>query len=391
MDVAKFASSPIGSLVRITGTDPRRGEDYDHFAYLPHPLPERVSLRQDTYADVTRATAAVGRLDQAALRLPNPQLLIRPIIRREAVSTSALEGTYAALDDVLEADFLQEKQLSASVAEVQNYVRAAESAFKIIADQSVSINMLATLQKMLVRKTRGDTTEAGHIRTTQVFIGAAGGRVAEARFVPPPPGDQLRAGLDQWVDWITTGNGLPTLVKMALGHYQFETLHPFNDGNGRLGRLVTVLQLARDGELRLPVLNISPWLEGRRKDYQDHLLGVSSSGDFDPWVQFFCEAVRVQALRTVGKIDALHDWRDDALARLRAAGVRGIATRIVEDALGYPLITPTEAAHRYGFSYPAINAAIRRLAELRILEERSGRSYGRIFAARPVLRIFQSD
>lgn len=391
MDAALFAASPIGSLVRITGRDPRYGEDYDHVAYLAHPLPDEVGLRQDTYAAITRATAAVGRLDQAAWRLPNPQLLIRPAIRREAVSTSALEGTYAALDDVLEADFLQEAQLTASVAEVQNYVRAAEIAYRAISEQSVSVPMLSELQKVLVHNTRGDTPEAGQIRSTQVFIGSSAGRVHEARFVPAPPGDQLAAGLSDLIKWINADNRIPILVKMALGHYQFETLHPFNDGNGRLGRLVCVLQLAREGELRLPVLNISPWLEARRKEYQDHLLQVSVTGDFDPWVQFFSEAVRVQAGRAVDKIAALHDWRDDSLARLREAGVRGIAVQITEDMLGYPIITPSEAARRYSMSYPAINSAIRRLESLGIIRERSGRSYGRVYVATPVLRIYQSD
>ncbi|WP_433792451.1 Fic family protein [Actinoplanes sp. CA-252034] len=390
MDEAAFRSSPVGYLVRIDGWDPRYSEKYECAAFIPDPLPAELDLKQQTYSGVTAAAVAVARLDQAAFRLPNPGLLARPAIRQEAVSTSALEGTYAALDDVLEADFLNRNQLTASVAEVHNFVEAAELAFEWIKDKPITVGMLEQLQKILVRGTRGDSHDAGRIRTTQVFIGAGGGRVDDARFVPSPPGDQLRAGIDAWATWLNAEDTFPLVIKMALGHYQFETLHPFNDGNGRLGRLVCVLQLAHRRELRVPVLNLSPWLEARRRQYQDHLLAVSATGDFEPWIRFFSEAVRVQAIRAVEKIDALHDWRDQALAQLAAAEVRGVAVRIVEDMLGYPLITATPTAERYGVSYQAANTAIRRLVELGILEERTGRRYGRVFAARKVLNIINA-
>ncbi|MER7166666.1 Fic/DOC family N-terminal domain-containing protein [Micromonospora sp. NPDC000207] len=377
-------------LVPISGHDTRYDEPYDHKAFLPNPLPGQVDLAQETFRDLTAATAAVARLDQAAIRLPNPMLLARPAIRREAVSTSALEGTYAALDDVLEADFLEAGAVSASVAEVVNYVRAAEMAYEWIKERPITIGMLRQLQKVLMKGTRADTADAGDVRSIQVFIGLNAGRVTEARFVPPPPGDQLRAGFEAWETWINTKDDLPLIAKMALGHYQFETLHPFNDGNGRLGRLVCVLQLAAEGELRVPVLNLSPWLEMRRREYQDHLLQVSMTGRFDQWIRFFSEAVRAQAVLAVERIDALLDWKEHALDRLQEAKVRGVATRIVEDLIGYPMITPTAASQMYSVSYPAVNTAIRRLEGLGILQERTGRRYARVFAAKDVLRIIDT-
>ena len=292
---------------------------------------------------------------------------------------------------MLEADFLDRGQLTASVAEVLNYVEAAELAFDWIKDKPISVGMLEQLQKILVKGTRGDTNDAGKVRTTQVFIGGSGGRVADARFVPPPPGDQLRGAIDAWADWINRTDTFPLVVKMALGHYQFETIHPFNDGNGRLGRLTCVLQLAHRRELRLPVLNLSPWLETRRREYQDHLLACSYTGEFDAWVKFFSEAERAQAVQAVEKIDALHDWRDEALSTLRAANITGgVAVRIAEDLIGYPMLTATSASQRYHVSYPAANTAIRRLVELGMLEERTGKKYGRIFAARQVLRVIEA-
>lgn len=179
---------------------------------------------------------------------------------------------------------------------------------------------------------------------------------------------------------------------MALGHYQFETLHPFNDGNGRLGRLVCVLQLARAGELRFPILNLSPWLERRRRDYQDHLLRCSATGEFDGWIRFFCEAAREQAAREMAKIEALHDWRDRTLGVIRDSDAGGrLITAIAEDLIGYPLVTPKAAAARYQATYPGANKAIARLEQLGILRERTGRKYGRVFAAPEVLRIIESD
>lgn len=390
MDLAAFTSSPVGTLVPISGFDARHSEAYAHMAFLPHPLPAALDLEQETYRAVTAATAAVARLDQAAIRLPNPVLLARPAIRREAVSTSALEGTYAALDEVLEADFLEAGEVSAPVSEVVNYVRAAETAYDWIKDRPITIGMLRELQRILVRGTRGDTPDAGSIRSVQVFVGLHVGRVEDARFVPPPPGDQLEAGFQAWEQWINDADDLPVIVKMALGHYQFETLHPFNDGNGRLGRLICVLQLAACGELRVPVLNLSPWLEHRRREYQDHLLQISMTGRFDPWIRFFCEAVRAQAVLAVDRIDALLDWKEHAVGQLRGANVRGVAVRIVEDLIGYPMITPTSASDMYGVTYPAANTAIRRLERLGILQERTGRRYARVFAAKDVLRIIDS-
>jgi Fic family protein len=228
------------------------------------------------------------------------------------------------------------------------------------------------------------------VRSVQVFLGVNAGRVTDARFVPPPPGDQLEAGFQQWEKWINHRDDLPVIVRIALGHYQFETLHPFNDGNGRLGRLICVLQLAERGELRVPVLNLSPWLEVRRREYQDHLWQISVTGKLDPWIRFFCEAVRSQAGQAVEHIDALLDWKESALERIRQANVRGVAVRIVEDLIGYPMITATSAANMYGYSFPAVNTAIKKLERVGILHERTGRRYARVFAARDVLRIIDS-
>ncbi len=390
MDLAALASSPVGMLVPIRSEASRNHQPYEYHAFIPDPLPRQPDLAPATHHAVTRAATAVARLDEASKRLPDPMLLARPAIRREAVSTSALEGTHAALADVLEADFLEDEEVSASVREVRNYVQATERAFEWIKDgRPITIGLLRELHKLLLRGTPGDTAQAGQVRTIQVYIGPHG-RIEESRFVPPPPGDQLTAGLEDWERWISQTDDLPVLVRMALGHYQFETLHPFHDGNGRLGRLVCILQLAASGELTYPVLDLSPWLEARRQEYQDHLLQVSITGRFDPWVQFFCEAVRVQAARSLERVDQLLEWKDDAVRSVRAEGLRGTAVQITEDLIGYPLITVSLAAEMYGVTYVAANNAIKSLVRCGILRERTGRRYNRVFEAPDVLSIIEA-
>jgi Fic family protein len=389
VDLEALASSPVGRLVAINGVDGRTGKTYNHKAFLPDLLPADLELEQETYRAVTEATAAVARLDEAACRLPNPSLLARPAIRREAVSTSALEGTYAAFTDVLEGELLGEGDRTAAVAEVVNYVKAAEHAFSWIESYPISLGLLGDLQKTLVAGTRGETSDAGRIRKIQVYIGG-GGTIETARFVPPPPGDQLQAGIEAWLEWINRDDKFPLMVKMALGHYQFETLHPFADGNGRLGRLVCVLQLGWRRELRVPVLNLSPWLEQHRTTYQDHLLRCSTTGQFDEWIRFFCQAVHAQSIGAIEKIDALHAWKEETVGRLKSAKVRGVAVNIAADLIGYPVITPTLAAKIHKVTYQAANSAIKRLADLGILQERTGRPYARLFAAPGVLRIIDS-
>lgn len=394
MDLAAIADSPIGQLVPISGTDPWRGEHYEHQAFLPYPLPRDLAslrLTADTWRVVVAAASSLATLDQAGRQIPAPELLRRPTLRREAQSTSALEGTYAAFTDLLEADLDEGRPArTAEVREVLNYVRAAEMAFEWIADRPLTRGLLGQLQRVLVQGTSGELSDAGKVRDHQVVIGAQRVPIIEARFVPPPPGDLLEAGFDSWLEWVNADFPIPEVVRAALAHYQFETLHPFSDGNGRLGRLVVVLQLMQYGILRYPLLIVSPWFEARRRDYQDHLLAASQSGDLDSWVRFFCEGLRAQALETTQRVEALLDYQDELRALIRDRQVRGVRARIIEDVVGQPIIAVPWAATRYGVSYQAANEAIGKLVSDGILHEMTGRNYDRLFASRKVLEIIEA-
>jgi Fic family protein len=384
MDVEALRDSPIGQLIPIRGHDPRIGEEYEYLAYVPDPLPANLELAADTYAAVIDSAAAMARADQAASRLPNPVLLARPATRREAVSTSALEGTYALLADVFEADFLEAGELTSSVSEVRNYVTAAERAYEMVADgRPISIRMLEDLQRELLRGTTSDGPHAGSVRTTQVFIGVGDRRVTSARFVPPPADHRLHDGLRQWQEWIREPSAMPTIIRVAVAHYQFETLHPFHDGNGRLGRLVMALQLMAAGDLGYPVLNISPWLEQHRTEYQDGLLRISQTGRWDDWVCFISAAIHAEALEVIERVDKLLALREGFQQTLR--GSKGVSLRIADDLIGYPMITASLAASLYGVSYQAANTAIAKLVQRGILRQRTSGRYDRIFQCDRVL------
>jgi len=206
MDIEAFRASPIGRLTPISGTDIAVGESFNYWAFVPDPLPETPQLSLSALNQATHAAMAVARLDQALSQLPNPQLLVRPIIRREAVSTSALEGTFAEYDEVLEADFLEDRQLSAEQREVYNFVRATETAVDMLQKLPISRSLLCHLQEIIVHGTPGYTYDTGDLRQRQVYIGARNRPIAEARYVPPPNGDTLTLGFSDWEKWVNAGN-----------------------------------------------------------------------------------------------------------------------------------------------------------------------------------------
>lgn len=389
MQVDRFQASPVGSLVPISGEDPRRGEPWSHFAFVPHPLPDEPDLSLATHTLLSEADRAIGRLDANLLLLPSPELLVRPTLSKEAVSTSALEGTYATLQEVLEAEYEDETRSRAEVREVRNYIRAAIRGRSLITQKPVCLTLVAELQQMIVAGTRGDVYDAGQLRNRQVFIGDHGRPVTEARFVPCPPGEQLRDGMTAWEKWLNTADTVPLLVRVALAHYQFETLHPFSDGNGRVGRLVMTLQLIASGELRYPVLNMASWLEPRREQYINHLQRVSQTGDWDPWVAFFAEGLRDCAQATSLAVTELLAIKTEYTDALAAAGDRSLASRLAPDLIGLPILEVNELVERYATSYPTANNAVKKLVDMGILRQLDGRPYRRLFACDRVFQVMQ--
>lgn len=396
--MSTLRDSPIGSVVPITGHDARFGEPYEAEAFVPDDLPGQVELPGPVWMAVSEAMTELGRLDAAASLIPNPQLVTRVATRREAIGTSALEGTYADLTELFAAEALpldeQESELAPNVREVLNYARAADAAYGWIGDRPVTLGMLSGLQAEIVRGTDSDGPEAGSIRESQVFIGARNRRVTEARFIPPPPGDQLRALCERWVAWLTApepAEKIQLIARVAMAHYQFETLHPFMDGNGRLGRLVTVLQMMREGALRSPVLSVSPWLKDRADEYRDHLLRVSTTGDWSPWINFFAQAVCAEARSGHDRIMRLLALRTDLGEKVRSALPRArLAVEITDDLIAYPILSVADAQRRYGRSNQANRNAISSLVDIGVLEPYGDGRYGRLFWHRRVFQVIDT-
>ena len=390
MQAERFAASPVGRLERIHGTDGRTGREYDHVAFIPDRLTDEPPLAGATWRAVSRAGHALGRLHQAGRQVPEPGLLRRPTLRREAQSTSALEGTFAPLEDVLAADASDGAPPSHEVHEVLNYVSTAEYAFAALADgRRFTVGLVEDMQARLAHGTSADTEEAGRVRGLQVAIGESGAHIERARYVPPPPGPELERSLRDLLDWSNDSRaaGRDPVVAAAMAHYQFEALHPFNDGNGRIGRLLVVLQLIQDGALEDPLLSISPWFEQRRRDYQDRLLEVSATGDWDGWVRFFAEGIEASALDTALRVDQLLKVQEFYVETLRQVGASGLIRDLAQSLIAYPYVDVSRTAIRLESSFQTVNKAVARLVDLGILRERTGRSYGRLFEAPAVVQV----
>ncbi|HEX3362435.1 MAG TPA: Fic/DOC family N-terminal domain-containing protein [Solirubrobacterales bacterium] len=391
MDIDGLAASPIGRLVPILGPDPVNHEVVEGQAFLPDPLPREITLSTPTWNRVNAASAALARLDGAARLMPRPELLRRPALRREAQSTSALEGTYAPFADVLAADRGDEPNNSAEVREILNFESMAELAFSWPEDRPMTLGMLGELQRTLVRDTASELSDAGGLRDRIVVIGARGRGIDQARFVPPPPGDQLRSGVETLLRWIADPLDLPSVVQAAMVHYQFETLHPYSDGNGRLGRLLVIVQLLRGALIREPLLIVSPWFERRRSEYQEALLKLSGDGNWDDWIAFFAEGVTSSAAESQRKVERLVALQTELRTQVQRARKRGVAEQLAADLIGNPYITSQDVSGQYGISGQGAHNAIKTLADLGIIELIGTRSSGaHLYVAPSVVAVVSS-
>ena len=389
-----FRNSTSGVLVPIDGVDPRHGT-WSHHAFLPNPLPEMPpSLSSATHLQVANARAALAALDNTARRLPNPRLLRRPALRREAQSTSALEGTYEPLRAVLTAD--EEETSNVTMREVLNFVRMADLAFAWVDEgRRITPSLLSQLQGTLLAGTANQAPSSGNFRDHQVVVGHRDGvapnshAVQAARYVPPPPGPDLAARVGDLLDWIATDRSdtLDPVVGAAMAHYQFEALHPYHDGNGRLGRLLIVVQLQLSGALSEPTLTVSPWFEERRSDYYDLLLAVSASSDWDAWVGFFARGLAESAKATHDQLLRLIMVADVLKSVLRASKLRADSAHVLVDfAVSNTTFSVRDVQRELGVSYGRANGLVRDLVDLHILAGGDD-SYNRTFFAPAVLKV----
>ncbi len=389
-----FQNEHVDALVDIRGSDLRAG-GWQPKAYVPPALPDSMPISSpETFVAVGAARAALAAVDATTAQLPDPTMFRMPALRREAQSTSALEGTYAPVAEVLVAD--EDDPGSGELIEIMNYVRMAVHGYGWIADgRPITLSLLCDLQGLLMHRTPL-AAESGRLRDTQVVIGRRpdaeldAAPIHAARFVPPPPGDHLVHGLQQLVDWMCRDHAatVDPVVAAAMSHYQFETLHPFRDGNGRVGRLLIVLYLQQVGVLAEPTLTVSPWFEARRSEYYDHLLGVSTRGDRDSFVGFFALGLRDAAVSTRSQMLRSIDVQSELRAAVRRSALRAdSASALVDLAIARPSFTVRTVESELGVSYGRANKLVGQLVDLGVLAVVDPGAYKRRFYAPRVVDV----
>jgi Fic family protein len=363
----------------------------EYWAFVPHPLPPQLTLSWELVKQLSEADRALSELAGIARTLPNPHLLIGPFIRREAVLSSRIEGTQASLSDLLyfEASGAIDPK-SPDVQEVSNYVRAMEYGLARLKKFPVSLRLFRELHEHLMAGVRGDRLTPGEFRHSQNWIGPAGCTLMNATYVPPPV-DEMHDALGQLEQYLHAPSALPLLIRLAGIHYQFEAIHPFLDGNGRIGRLLMTLLLCSEGALSEPLLYLSAYFEQRREDYYRLLLGVSQAGRWDEWISFFLQGVAEQSKDAIGRSEQLLALWQDYRATLQSARSSALQLQLVDELFSYPAITIGQAAKRLKVTQRSAQLNVEKLVRKNILREETGKKRNRVFMAPEIIKIIEAS
>lgn len=377
MKKTDFDESPAGYLVPT-----EKGQ----WAFVPHSLPPQ--LEMDSIADqLARAAQRVGELSGIGRTLPNPYLLIQPLQVQEALTSSSMEGTYTTVDDLLLLEAgAPERSRTAETREVLNYRLALAEAIASLDEIPLSLRTLKNAHQRLlrgVRSHRGAKAAAGELKMHQNFIGAY--EIEKARFIPAPPAEAKRAleDLELYIQRNDRG-AIPDLVDAALIHYQFETIHPFSDGNGRVGRMLITLHLIMRGIIKEPLLYLSPVLEARKDEYIDRMYEVSRFGRWIEWISFFLDVLIETSERAIDTADALLSLEKSYRQRLSRAGRSANLHRIVDHLFERQVVTIPSVAQYLGVTYRSAQLNIESLVEVGILYEVPGTSNPKFFLAREI-------
>jgi len=382
VDRGRYASTPFGEARRTTGR-------FGYVAYFPTSIPRTVALPGPSVRLLSDAEASLGRLDGIVRLLPNPYLLTRPYLLREAISSTRIEGTQASMADVYEVDAAGGPP-NPDVEEVLGYVDAMRWGIAQLDALPLSTRLLREMHRRLMAGVRGRERTPGELRTTQNWIGAPGSTIETARFVPPPP-NELPALLTDWERFANEDAEMPLLVQNALLHAQLETIHPFLDGNGRLGRLLLVYFLIARGRLSAPLLYVSSYLERERPRYYEALQAVSERGDVVPWVDLFLTAVQTQASDAVTRAERIVELREryrQAAGSIGSANALALVDLICEN----PLVTSRLVEERLAVSRPTSLRLLRQLERRGVLSEGEPGARGqRRYLAVGFLEALESD
>ncbi len=381
MRESDFLATAPGKLVRASGPS---GE---YWAFVPEPLPRNLDFPTKTIGLLSEAATAIGELKGVGRMLPNADLLIGSFLRREAVSSSRIEGIETTYEQLLlfEVESVG-MEVDSDRKEVVNYINALRYSLVRLKTLPVSLRLIRETHAKLLTGVRGEKDKPGEFRDRQNMIARSDDKPADARFVPPPV-EHMNKALDDLEKYMAYPSGLPVLVELALIHYQFETIHPFLDGNGRMGRLLLTLLLCERNCLDSPLLYLSSYLEQQKKTYVDHLLAVSQSGDWFPWINFFLRGVAIQSRMAVEKAGELlslwKNYRELIQTKYNSSNM----LKLVDNLFDRPAITIRQVAEIEGVTFAAAQRHVDRLENDGVLREVSGRSKNRVYVADRIVEI----
>ncbi|HSZ57617.1 MAG TPA: Fic family protein [Tepidisphaeraceae bacterium] len=378
MNPSEFRSPEAGQVVlTLSG----------YHAFVPSAPPPRLNYPPDLVILLSQADAALSELSGLGRYLPNPDLLIAPYVKREAVASSRIEGTQADLSDLL-LDEIEPKRTPAGsdVYEVRNYIAALNLGIRRLKHLPLAGRLIREMHAVLMRGVRGEGMTPGEFRRSQNWIGPPGSTLADAIYVPPPP-DQMHDCLASWERFVNDRGAMPELVQCAIMHERFEAIHPFLDGNGRIGRLLITLYLMERGRLSKPLLYLSSYIERNKERYYELLQRIRTDGAWDAWVRYFLVAVRDTSGDAVDQSRALLAIRDKHRARLSG---KHRAQALLDELFVNPYTTIARAAKQLGVTPPTAQKTIDQLVAAGMLQESTGREWGRTWLARPILKLVNS-
>ncbi len=389
MNPELFRNSPSGRLVKVG-----RGKAA-YWAFVPDPLPPELSLDLPLLQTLSEADRALGELAGLGRTIPNPHLLIRPFIRKEAVLSSRIEGTQADVADLyayeagqLVLPGMEPRPPESDVREVLNYVHALEYGLDRLHTLPVSLRLFRELHARLMQGVRGEKMTPGEFRRSQNWIGRPGCTLEEAEYVPPPP-DQLLDVLSDLEAYINREHDYPPLIRLALIHYQFEAIHPFLDGNGRIGRLLISLLLNHWELLPLPLLYLSAYFHRHRQTYYELLMAVSQRGAWGDWVGFFLRGVAVQARDAIDRAKQLQDLQQLWHQELRNQRATALMHSVVDLLFVRPILTANDLVQEFDVAHRTAMLTLRKLESLHIVHEVSGRRRNQQFVAIPIMKVIE--
>jgi Fic family protein len=361
-------------------------------AFIPAPLPPDppVETSGELQVLLSQADRALGRLDGSIHTLPHPDLFVYMYVRKEAVLSSQIEGTQSSLQDVLEVEAnISAPDRPRDINEVVNYVGAMNHGLQRLAELPVSVRLIREIHARLLEGVRGGQSRPGELRKTQNWIGPAGCTLNEASFVPPPP-HEVAGKLSELERYLHADTGLPLLVKIGLAHAQFETIHPFLDGNGRLGRLLITFLLCESEVLQQPVLYLSYYFKKNRQEYYEQLQSVRDTGSWEEWLSFFLHGVvevSGQATDTARRILTMREHHRQSITE-RFGRAAGNGHRVLEALFTHPITSVLEVKNLTSTSYPAANDLVAKFVASGILHEFTGQTRNRRFIFRDYIALF---